>query len=103
MSTTEADGSGSGSGDALAVAVRARRRQLRLRQAELDDLAGVSERFGYALEHGKSPCSSTRPSRCWRPSAFTSSSLAAALGTSKPRRLPLIASVRPLLVPEPAT
>ncbi len=49
MSTTEAGGSG----DALAVAVRARRRQLRLRQAELADLAGVSERFVYALEHGK--------------------------------------------------
>jgi HTH-type transcriptional regulator/antitoxin HipB len=41
-------------GDAvLASAVRARRRQLRLRQDELADLAGVSERFVYALEHGK--------------------------------------------------
>ncbi len=49
MSTTEADGSD----DAFAVAVRVRRRQLRLRQAELADLAGVSARFVYALEHGK--------------------------------------------------
>ena len=49
MSTTEADGSG----DALAAVVRARRRQLRLRQDELAELAGVSERFVYALEHGK--------------------------------------------------
>jgi y4mF family transcriptional regulator len=49
MSITEADGSG----DALAAVVRARRRQLRLRQDELADLAGVSERFVYALEHGK--------------------------------------------------
>lgn len=49
MSTTEPDRSD----DALAVAVRSRRRQLRLRQAELADLAGVSERFVYALEHGK--------------------------------------------------
>jgi len=40
-------------GDTLAGAVRVRRRQLRLRQAELADLAGVSERFVYALEHGK--------------------------------------------------
>jgi HTH-type transcriptional regulator/antitoxin HipB len=38
---------------ALAGAVRARRRQLRLRQDELADLAGVSERFVYALERGK--------------------------------------------------
>jgi len=49
MSITEADGSE----DAFAVAVLARRLQLRLRQAELADLAGVSERFVYALEHGK--------------------------------------------------
>lgn len=42
-----------GSADLLAGAVRARRRQLSLRQAELADLAGVSERFVYALEHGK--------------------------------------------------
>ena len=42
------------SGDtAFAVAVRARRRRLRLRQSELADLAGVSERFVYALEAGK--------------------------------------------------
>lgn len=39
--------------DTLADTVRARRRQLRLRQDELADLAGVSERFVYALEHGK--------------------------------------------------
>jgi len=39
--------------DLLADTVRARRRQLRLRQDELADLAGVSERFVYALEHGK--------------------------------------------------
>ena len=37
----------------LAYEVRARRGQLRLRQAELADLAGVSERFVYALENGK--------------------------------------------------
>ena len=37
----------------FASAVRSRRRQLRLRQDELADLAGVSERFVYALEHGK--------------------------------------------------
>jgi HTH-type transcriptional regulator / antitoxin HipB len=39
--------------DSLASAVRARRRQLRLDQAELAELAGVSERFVYALESGK--------------------------------------------------
>lgn len=39
--------------DVFAAAVRARRRQLRLRQGELADLAGVSERFVYALEAGK--------------------------------------------------
>jgi len=49
VSGTEAGGSD----DAFAVAVRARRRQLRLRQDELAELAGVSERFVYALEHGK--------------------------------------------------
>lgn len=38
---------------ALAATVRTRRRQLRLDQAELADLAGVSERFVYALESGK--------------------------------------------------
>jgi HTH-type transcriptional regulator/antitoxin HipB len=40
-------------GDTFATAVRSRRRQLRLRQDELADLAGVSERFVYALESGK--------------------------------------------------
>jgi y4mF family transcriptional regulator len=40
-------------GDALAGEVRARRVQLQLRQEELADLAGVSERFVYALENGK--------------------------------------------------
>jgi y4mF family transcriptional regulator len=39
--------------DAFANAVRLRRRHLRLRQGELADLAGVSERFVYALESGK--------------------------------------------------
>jgi HTH-type transcriptional regulator / antitoxin HipB len=39
--------------DAFSSAVRARRRHLRLRQVELADLAGVSERFVYALENGK--------------------------------------------------
>jgi y4mF family transcriptional regulator len=39
--------------DAFANAVRSRRRHLGLRQDELADLAGVSERFVYALEHGK--------------------------------------------------
>jgi y4mF family transcriptional regulator len=37
----------------LATEVRARRAALRLRQEELADLAGVSERFVYALENGK--------------------------------------------------
>ncbi len=37
----------------LGHAIVVRRRQLRLRQDELADLAGVSERFVYALEHGK--------------------------------------------------
>jgi HTH-type transcriptional regulator / antitoxin HipB len=37
----------------LASEVRARRVQLQLRQQELADLAGVSERFVYALENGK--------------------------------------------------
>ena len=37
----------------LAANVRTRRRQLRLDQAELAELAGVSERFVYALESGK--------------------------------------------------
>ncbi|MGH3545911.1 MAG: helix-turn-helix domain-containing protein [Mycobacteriales bacterium] len=40
-------------GDTFAAAVRLRRRQLRLRQDEVADLAGVSERFVYALESGK--------------------------------------------------
>jgi y4mF family transcriptional regulator len=39
--------------DSLAALVRARRRQLGLRQDELADLANVSERFVYAVEHGK--------------------------------------------------
>ena len=38
---------------AFAEAVRSRRRRLGLGQAELADLAGVSERFVYALENGK--------------------------------------------------
>jgi HTH-type transcriptional regulator/antitoxin HipB len=37
----------------LANGVRTRRMELRLRQEELADLAGVSERFVYALENGK--------------------------------------------------
>lgn len=37
----------------VAAEVKARRAQLRLRQEELADLAGVSERFVYALENGK--------------------------------------------------
>jgi y4mF family transcriptional regulator len=37
----------------LAHAVRARRRELGLRQDEAADLAGVSERFVFALENGK--------------------------------------------------
>jgi y4mF family transcriptional regulator len=37
----------------LAAELRARRVQLRLRQEEVADLAGVSERFVYALENGK--------------------------------------------------
>jgi y4mF family transcriptional regulator len=38
---------------AFAATVRARRKELSLRQDELADLAGVSERFVYALERGK--------------------------------------------------
>lgn len=37
----------------FAAAVRARRRALGLRQDEAADLAGVSERFVFALESGK--------------------------------------------------
>jgi HTH-type transcriptional regulator / antitoxin HipB len=37
----------------LADEVRARRTALHLKQEELADLAGVSERFVYALENGK--------------------------------------------------
>lgn len=37
----------------LGDAIRARRTELRLRQAELAELAGVSERFVRELEHGK--------------------------------------------------
>ncbi len=40
-------------GGKLAAEVRARRTQLHLRQEEVADLAGVSERFVYALENGK--------------------------------------------------
>jgi HTH-type transcriptional regulator / antitoxin HipB len=40
--------------ETFAEAVRARRRHLGLRQDELAELAGVSERFVYALENGKS-------------------------------------------------
>ncbi|MEV6811822.1 helix-turn-helix domain-containing protein [Micromonospora sp. NPDC051296] len=39
--------------DAFADTLRRRRRSLGLRQGELSDLAGVSERFVYALENGK--------------------------------------------------
>ena len=41
------------SSEGLSGEVRARRAQLKLRQEELADLAGVSERFVYALENGK--------------------------------------------------
>jgi y4mF family transcriptional regulator len=37
----------------LAAEVRARRTALHLKQEDLADLAGVSERFVYALENGK--------------------------------------------------
>lgn len=37
----------------LGDALRSRRTELRLRQAELAELAGVSERFVRELEHGK--------------------------------------------------
>jgi y4mF family transcriptional regulator len=40
-------------GGRLAADVRARRAALGLRQEEVADLAGVSERFVYALENGK--------------------------------------------------
>ncbi len=39
--------------DIFAGVVRSRRRHLGLGQAELAELAGVSERFVYALESGK--------------------------------------------------
>ncbi len=39
--------------DGFGGSVRARRQQLGLRQDDLADLAGVSERFVYALENGK--------------------------------------------------
>jgi len=39
--------------DSFGSRIRARRRELRLDQADLADLAGVSERFVYALENGK--------------------------------------------------
>lgn len=40
-------------GGPFAATVRSRRLQLGLRQDEVADLAGVSERFVYALENGK--------------------------------------------------
>lgn len=40
-------------GGRLAAEVRARRAALQLRQEEVAELAGVSERFVYALENGK--------------------------------------------------
>lgn len=42
-----------GVADEFARAIRARRTSLGLRQEQLADLAGVSERFVYALESGK--------------------------------------------------
>jgi y4mF family transcriptional regulator len=42
-----------GARDDFAMSVRRRRVALGLRQDELADLASVSERFVYALEHGK--------------------------------------------------
>lgn len=39
--------------DVFGLALKTRRRNLGLRQGELADLAGVSERFVYALESGK--------------------------------------------------
>lgn len=39
--------------DPFARTLKLRRESLGLRQAELADLAGVSERFVYALENGK--------------------------------------------------
>lgn len=47
------DGTGAGDRGKFAAAVRLRRRDLGLRQDELAALAGVSERFVYALENGK--------------------------------------------------
>ena len=41
------------SAESFGAAVRARRRHLHLGQEELAELAGVSERFVYALETGK--------------------------------------------------
>lgn len=52
MPTSEHEVSGE-RGSPFASAVRSRRRQLGLRQDEVADLAGVSERFVYALENGK--------------------------------------------------
>jgi HTH-type transcriptional regulator / antitoxin HipB len=49
---TSGDASPDGN-SAFPIALRSRRRHLRLRQEELADLAGVSERFVYALENGK--------------------------------------------------
>ena len=42
-----------GDSSVLAAAVRRRRKELGLRQDELADLAGVSERFVFAVENGK--------------------------------------------------
>jgi HTH-type transcriptional regulator/antitoxin HipB len=39
--------------ESFAAALKSRRRALGLRQEEVADLAGVSERFVYALENGK--------------------------------------------------
>lgn len=50
MSTPSKPGTRDGT---FAEVVRGRRRQLGLRQGDLADLAGVSERFVYALENGK--------------------------------------------------
>ena len=52
METSDQTGLGARD-DAFANAVRTRRRHLKLRQDDLADLAGVSERFVYALEAGK--------------------------------------------------
>ncbi len=53
MTSSHAEPGARGDKNELATAVRARRRQLRLRQDEVADLAGVSERFVFALENAK--------------------------------------------------